>query len=164
MESCRVEKVIRLGLVVIKSFLPDEKLATDIVEVSILDVVQQLEFEKWRSPDMVDDILEVSKLVSSQVSALSNFEKYEKEVKNGHLTWGYLHSKEFWCAGNINKFEQGSFGVIEDLCKLLDIDDEVTQAVACHDIGEFAVLHPLGKKKVKDFEVKERVMKLMESE
>lgn len=163
MVTCRVEKVIRLGLVVIKSFLPDEKLSLDIVECAILDVVQQLEFEKWRDPETQDNILEVSKLVAIQVSALSNFDRYEKEVNNGALKWGYLHSNKFW-GENINKFEQNGFGVIEKLCKLLAIDDEVTQAVACHDIGEFAVLHPLGKKKVKDFEVKEQVMKLMESE
>jgi V-type H+-transporting ATPase subunit H len=160
--TCRVEKVIRLGLVVIKSFLPDEKLSLEIVECAILDVVQQLEFEKWRDEEIYANILEVSKLVAVQVSALSNFERYEKEVNMGHLKWGYLHSNKFW-GENINKFEQNGFAVIEKLCKLLQIDDEVTQAVACYDIGEFAVLHPLGKKKVKDFEVKDRVMKLMES-
>merc|ERR1712070_738594 len=61
-------------------------------------------------------------------------------------------------------FEQREFGVVRKLCALLEIDNELTQAVACHDIGEFAVLHPLGKKKVADFAVKEHVMKLMESE
>jgi V-type H+-transporting ATPase subunit H len=165
--TCRVEKVIRLGLVVIKSFLPYENLSEEIVECGILDVVQQLEFEKWRDQEIYDNILEVSKLVAVQVSALSNFERYEKEVNQGHLKWGHLHSNKFW-GENINKFEQNGFGVIENLCKLLkDNDDEVTQAVACYDIGEFAVLHPLGKKKLKDFEakgllVKETVMKLME--
>jgi len=163
MATCRVEKVIRLGLVVIRSFLPDEKLSLDIVDTSILEVVQQLEFEKWRDLEIYDDIREVSQLVAVQVSALSNFDKYEKQVKDGHLVWGYLHSNKFW-GENVNKFEQNEFGVIKDLCTLLQIDNKVTQAVACHDIGEFAVLHPLGKKKLKDFDVKGRVMELMKSE
>jgi len=163
MANCRVEKVIRLGLVVIKSFLADEKLSEDIVECQILDVVQQLEFEKWRDQEIYENIVDVSKLVSVQVSALSNFEKYEKEVNSGNLKWGYLHSNKFW-GENINKFEQNGFGVIGELCKLLNEDDKETQAVACHDIGEFAVLHPLGKKKVKDFGVKEQVMMLMDSD
>jgi V-type H+-transporting ATPase subunit H len=163
MAKSRVEKVIRLGLVVIKSFLPDEHLSADIVECSILDVVQQLEFEKWRDQEIYENIVDVSKAVAVQVSAKSNFEKYEKEVNEGHLKWGYLHSNKFW-GENINKFEQNGFAVIEKLCKLLEIDDKVTQAVACHDIGEFAVLHPLGKKKVKDFGVKEQVMMLMDSD
>lgn len=163
MAKSRVEKVIRLGLVVIKSFLPDEHLSADIVECSVLDVVQQLEFEKWRDQEIYENIVDVSKAVAVQVSAKSNFEKYEKEVNGGHLKWGYLHSNKFW-GENINKFEQNEFAVIKALCNLLDVDDKVTQAVACHDIGEFAVLHPLGKKKVKDFEVKEKVMRLMDSD
>jgi len=163
MANCRVEKVIRLGLVVIKSFLPDKKLSEDIVECQVLDVVQQLEFEKWRDQEIYESIQDVSRLVAVQVSALSNFEKYEKEVNTGHLKWGYLHSNKFW-GENINKFEQNSFAVIGELCNLLKNDDRETQAVACHDIGEFAVLHPLGKKKVKDFGVKERVMMLMDSD
>jgi len=163
MASCRVEKVIRLGLVVIKSFLPHDKLSVDIVECQVLDVVQQLEFEKWRDQEIYESIQDVSRLVAAQVSALSNFDKYEKEVNNGHLKWGYLHSNKFW-GENINKFEQNDFGVINKLCKLLEIDDRETQAVACHDIGEFAVLHPLGKKKVKDFGAKEQVMQLMDSD
>lgn len=161
--TCRVEKVIRLSLVVIRNFLPDPKLALDIVETQVLDSVQQLEFEKWRDPEIYDDIREVAQLVAVQVSTISSFEKYEKEIDTGNLQWGYLHSNKFW-GENINKFEQREFGVVRKLCALLEIDNELTQAVACHDIGEFAVLHPLGKKKVADFAVKEHVMKLMESE
>jgi len=161
--TSRVEKVIRLGLVVIRNFLPDTALAQDIVEVNLLDVLQQLEFEKWRDHEMYDDIREVMQLVSVQQSTLSSFDKYEKEVNSGNLDWGYLHSNKFW-GENINKFEQKEFGVVKALCTLLDIDNVTTQAVACHDIGEFAVLHPLGKKKVEQFGVKAKVMKLMESD
>jgi len=158
--TCRVEKVVRLGMIVIRNFLPDAALALDIVETETLDVVQQLEFEKWRDAEIYDDIREVCQLVGAQVSKLSNFDKYEKELAKGHLKWGYLHSNKFW-GENIGKFDQKEFGAIKTLCTLLHIDDEETQAVACHDIGEFAVLHPLGKKKVVDFQVKEHVMKLM---
>jgi len=163
LESCRTEKVIRLGLVVIRNFLPDAALTTDIVECGILEVIQQLEFEKWRDQEMYDDIREVLQLVAVQVSTVSSFEKYEKEVSSGNLAWGYLHSNKFW-GENITKFDQKEYSVVKKLCALLDIDNALTQAVACHDIGEFAVLHPLGKKKLNDFQVKEKVMGLMKSE
>ena len=35
--------------------------------------------------------------------------------------------------------------VIKKLIKLLDSDDENTQAVACFDLGEFSRLHPFSK-------------------
>jgi len=168
--TCRVEKVIRLGLVVIRNFLPvksnaqfPKALAEDIVETSTLDVLNQLEIEKWRDQELYEEIREVSQMVAVQVSALSSFEKYEKEVDSGFLVWGHLHSNKFW-GENVSKFDQNQFGVVKKLCALLTrVDDEVTHAVACHDIGEFSVLHPLGKKKIAEFGVKDRVMELMAS-
>ena len=38
--------------------------------------------------------------------------------------------------------------------------DDTTLAVACHDLGEFVTLHPLGKKKVAQLQVKEKAMLL----
>lgn len=52
----RVEKVIRLCLTVLKNFLSDKSLCEDIVEEGILEVVQQLEFEKWRDAELYDEI------------------------------------------------------------------------------------------------------------
>jgi len=169
--SCRVEKVVRLGLVVIKNFLSvkataeyPKALAEDIVETSTLDVLNQLEIEKWRDAELYDEIREVSQLVAVQVSALSSFDKYEKEIDTGFMVWGHLHSNKFW-GENVSKFDQNQFGVVKKLCALLTgVDDNVTRAVACHDIGEFAVLHPLGKKKIAEFAVKDKVMELMASE
>jgi len=49
------------------------------------------------------------------------------------------------------------------LASLLSSSDPTTLAVACHDIGEFVSLHPLGKKQAGRLGVKERVMELMAS-
>jgi len=168
--TCRVEKVVRLGLVVIKNFLtvkatPEnpKALTEDIVETATLDVLNQLEIEKWRDHDLYEEIREVSQAVGVQVSALSSFEKYEKEMASGSMSWGPLHSNKFW-GENVSKFEQNQFGAVKKLCALLhEVDDNITRAVACHDIGEFAVLHPLGKKKIAEFDVKDSVMALMDS-
>merc|ERR1711982_15918 len=66
-------------------------------------------------------------------------------------------------AENINEFEKKDFKCINMLAACLNSFDPTTLAVACHDIGEFVALHPLGKKKVAQLQVKERVMQLMGS-
>lgn len=44
-------------------------------------------------------------------------------------------------------FENDEFRAIRKLVKLLDTTtDKTTLAVACYDLGEFARLHPAGKK------------------
>ncbi|CAE8715188.1 unnamed protein product, partial [Polarella glacialis] len=158
----RVEKVIRLCLTVLKNFLGNKGLCEDIVEENLLEAVQQLEFEKWRDAELYDDIREMATLISTEVNEMSNFERYERELQTGKLQWGFIHSSKFW-AENALKFESNDFRALKVLAGLLlsPLTDPTTLAVICHDLGEFVTLHPFGKKKVAQLQVKERVMELM---
>ncbi|CAE8618548.1 unnamed protein product [Polarella glacialis] len=160
----RVEKVIRLCLTVLKNFLGNKGLCEDIVEEGILEAVQQLEYRDWRDTELYNDIRDMAIQISSEVNEMSNFERYERELQIGHLQWGFIHSSKFW-AENALKFEANDFRALKMLAGLLlsPLTDCTTLAVACHDLGEFVTLHPLGKKKVAQLQVKERVMELMGS-
>lgn len=158
----RVEKVIRLCLTLLKNFLGNKSLCEDIVEEGILEAVQQLEFEKWRDAELYEDIKDMAIQIGSEVSEMSNYERYERELQTGKLQWGFIHSSKFW-AENVMKFESNDFRALKMVASLLQSPstDDTTLAVACHDIGEFVTLHPLGKKKVAQLQVKEKVMELM---
>eukprot|EP00930_Biecheleria_cincta_P022675 TRINITY_DN1652_c0_g1_i3.p1 TRINITY_DN1652_c0_g1~~TRINITY_DN1652_c0_g1_i3.p1 ORF type:complete len:444 (+),score=98.63 TRINITY_DN1652_c0_g1_i3:58-1389(+) len=161
---CRVEKVIRLCLTVLTNFLGVKSLCEDIVEAGILEAVQSLEYEKWRDAELYDDIKNMATQISSEVNEMSNFERYERELQSSKLQWGFIHSSKFW-AENVMKFESNDFRALKTLALLLNDpkSDTTTLAVACHDIGEFVALHPLGKQKVAKLQVKEKVMELMGS-
>merc|ERR1719161_1669390 len=79
--------------------------------------------------------------------------------------WGFIHSSKFW-GENVMKFDKNEFDALKRLRGILEDEDKdpVSLAVACHDIGEFVALHPLGKKKVNQLALKERVMALMGKE
>jgi len=149
-------------LTVLRNLLVLKPLCEDIVESNILDAVQSLEYEKWRDAELYDDIKEVAQLISNKVQEVSNFERYERELSSGKLTWSAMHTSKFW-GENIMKFEQNEFAAIKKLRDLLlnDETDPTTLAVICHDIGEFVALHPLGKKQIGKLFIKERVMELM---
>eukprot|EP00747_Dinoflagellata_sp_TGD_P064467 gnl/TRDRNA2_/TRDRNA2_153919_c0_seq6.p1 gnl/TRDRNA2_/TRDRNA2_153919_c0~~gnl/TRDRNA2_/TRDRNA2_153919_c0_seq6.p1 ORF type:complete len:449 (-),score=116.02 gnl/TRDRNA2_/TRDRNA2_153919_c0_seq6:118-1464(-) len=160
----RVEKVVRLALTVLKNFLGDKAMCEEIAEEGMLEVVAPLEYEKWRDAELYDDIREVVQKISSEVKELSSYDRYERELATGKLAWGFIHSDKFW-AENVMKFESNDFRSVKLLAGLIQSDttDPTTLSVACHDIGEFVSLHPLGKKKVAQLRVKERVMELMGS-
>merc|ERR1711972_116205 len=160
--SSRVEKVVRLSLTVLRNFLTNKSFAVHVVELGVLDIVQQLEFEKWRDAELYDDIRDMSSQISLCVQEMSNFDRYERELKEGRLSWGFIHSSKFW-SENVLKFEQNDFRPLKMLTALLQSDEAETLAVACHDIGEFVTMHPLGKKQISKLQVKERVMELMSS-
>jgi len=164
--TSRTEKVIRLSLTVLKSFLSQkaqcQAICEDIVEEGVLEAVQQLEYEKWRDTELYDDIKELVQLIGAEVKELSNFDRYMRELESGKLTWGFIHSSKFF-GENVMKFENNEFKAVKLLAGLLSSSSAETLAVACHDIGEFVSLHPLGKKQVARLGVKERVMELMGS-
>merc|ERR1719215_2426245 len=160
--TSRVEKVIRLSLTVLRNCLTHKVFAEHVVELGVLEVVQQLELEKWRDAELYDEIRDMAQQISAQVQEMSNFDRYERELKEGQLKWGFIHSSKFW-ADNVLKFEQHDFRALKMLASLLHSQDPTTLAVACHDIGEFVSMHPLGKKTISNLQVKERVMELMGS-
>eukprot|EP00443_Scrippsiella_acuminata_P015970 CAMPEP_0115286800 /NCGR_PEP_ID=MMETSP0270-20121206/62124_1 /TAXON_ID=71861 /ORGANISM="Scrippsiella trochoidea, Strain CCMP3099" /LENGTH=445 /DNA_ID=CAMNT_0002703847 /DNA_START=80 /DNA_END=1417 /DNA_ORIENTATION=+ len=160
--ASRTEKVVRLSLTVLRNFLTHKVFAEHVVELGVLEVVQQLEFEKWRDAELYDDIRDMAQQISAQVQEMSNFDRYERELKEGQLRWGFIHSSKFW-SENVLKFEQNDFRALKMLASLLHSEDMTTLAVACHDIGEFVSMHPLGKKMISNLQVKERVMELMGS-
>jgi len=160
----KVEKVVRLCLTVLRNLLADKALCVEVVENGFLEIVQQLEFEKWRDAELYDDIRDMTQLISTEVNELSNFDRYERELHTGKLKWGFIHSSKFW-AENVMKFEKDDYSAIKELADVLKGKaDATTLAVACHDVGQFVALHPLGKKVVGRLLVQSTVMKLMSSE
>jgi V-type H+-transporting ATPase subunit H len=167
MSDCRTEKVIRLGLTVLKNLLSNKaafkQVNEQIVEDGLLEVVQSLEYEKWRDADLYDEIRDINNMISSEVKEMSNFNRYMKELESGNLSWGFIHSSKFF-GENIMKFSTDKFKAVHLLANLVAQDgNSTTLAVACHDIGQFVALHPDGKREVARLGIKERVMDLMAS-
>merc|ERR1712039_70770 len=160
----KTEKVVRLSLTVLKNFLTSKAMSEDIAEEGLHEAVQNLEYEKWRDADLYEEIRDTSQLIGQKVQEISNFDRYEKELQTGKLKWGFVHSSKFW-SENVNKFETNDFRAIKQLTALLNDmrTDKTTLAVVCHDLGEFVTLHPLGKRKINQLQVKDRIMNLMSS-
>eukprot|EP00929_Paragymnodinium_shiwhaense_P061785 TRINITY_DN3087_c0_g1_i1.p1 TRINITY_DN3087_c0_g1~~TRINITY_DN3087_c0_g1_i1.p1 ORF type:complete len:437 (+),score=147.07 TRINITY_DN3087_c0_g1_i1:75-1385(+) len=161
----RVEKVVRMSLTVLKNFMEYKPFCEDMVDCNMLECVQAVEYEKWRDAELYDEIRELCGVIAGQVQEMSNFDRYEHELKTGSLKWGYTHTSKFW-GENVMKFEANDFRALRSLAQLLlsPTTDNTTLAVACHDMGEFVALHPLGKRKVAQLQVKERIMELMGAE
>eukprot|EP00386_Alphamonas_edax_P002025 GDKI01006092.1.p1 GENE.GDKI01006092.1~~GDKI01006092.1.p1 ORF type:complete len:452 (+),score=164.35 GDKI01006092.1:165-1520(+) len=158
----RVEKVVRVCIHTLTNLMADENAMEQVVELNTLQVLQLLEYEKWRDPEMYDEIRDGIASLQSKIKLYSNFERYEKEMEKGELKWSFLHQEKFWYE-NVMKFEQDEFKPIKKLVAILKNPsaDPTTLAVACHDLGEFGRLHPMGKKILGKLGVKETTMLLM---
>lgn len=161
--SSRIEKVVRMCLTVVKNMLAIKPLCEEVVESNVLDAVRALEYEKWREEEFYSEIAEMVQLIGAKVQEVSNFDKYEAEAASGKLTWGFIHTPKFF-GENIMKFEKNDFSIVQKLKTIIITQpDPTSTAIACHDIGEFVALHPIGKKKVTQLQLKEPIMEIMAS-
>lgn len=160
--DCRVEKILRMGLSVVKNLLASPTIAEALVESGILHAIQPLEYERWRDSELYEEIRSVAAKIAHETSKHSNFDRYEKELESGQLGRGFIHSEKFWLE-NYTNFERDNFAPVQRLINLLGSTDSTTQAVACHDLGEFARLHPSGKRIIAKLNGKNVVMSLMAS-
>jgi V-type H+-transporting ATPase subunit H len=95
--------------------------------------------------DALADLEVISKTLEHDLSTMSTFEIYQKEVAAGKLHWTQVHTEKFW-RENVLKAEDNEFAIIRSLINLLDSDSIETVAIACYDLGEFARFYPGGKK------------------
>eukprot|EP00914_Ancora_sagittata_P014519 GHVO01028378.1.p1 GENE.GHVO01028378.1~~GHVO01028378.1.p1 ORF type:complete len:181 (+),score=17.99 GHVO01028378.1:31-543(+) len=121
-----------------------------------------LEYAKWRDEEMYTEIHDSLTSLQTRIRQFSNYARYVRELSKGHMRWSFLHTEKFWYE-NVMHFEDNEFAAIKTLAGLLQSDDPVTQSVACSDLGEFARLHPTGKKIIAKHRIKEMVMLLMSS-
>lgn len=163
LKTCRTEKVVRIALLAIENLLKSKAMCEELAEQETLSLVAALEYEKWRDGELVELIKSVISKLQEQVKVLTNFERFEREVTSGRLKWGFIHSEKFWLE-NVLKCEANNFRVIDHLMVIArTARDPETLAVACHDLGEFARLHPVGKQIATNRGAKDKMLELMSS-
>jgi len=155
------EKVLRLGFAILVNLTGKENFSEEMIAHGLIKFIDALGGRKIKDEDLLKDIDDLRKVLEEAMHALSSFEKYASEVDSGELRWSPVHVEQFWRENN-QKFEEKSFEYIKKVIALLDkTDNELTQTVACTDLGEFARFHPDGKRIITQNGGKTKLMVLM---
>lgn len=101
-------------------------------------------------------------IMEKNYKIFSSYEKFIKELETEVLIFGPCHTEKFW-KEHYKKTENDDFKVIDMLVKLLDSPNDVTKAVACFDLGEFARLYAFSKLVLGKNGGKAKLMKLVEN-
>lgn len=109
-----------------------------------------------------ENIIYLIDIMERNYKIFSSYDKFVKELETELLVFGPCHSEKFW-KEHYKKTENEDFKVVNLLVKLLDSPNDVTKAVACFDLGEFARLYPFSKLVLGKNSGKAKLMKLVES-
>lgn len=160
LKNIRTEKVVRIGVRVISNLLACEDAVEVLVQEDINQTITLLEYENWRDQELFQEIRDCQAKLNVRIKQFSSFDRYLRELDRGVLRHSLLHSEKFW-REHFMQFEESEFAAVKKLALLLRSEDPETLAVACRDLGEFAYMHPTGKKVLQKLKVKEQVLVLM---
>lgn len=140
----------------------------DMIGVGLVKTLWQLARRKFGDDDITKEIEELTVVLDHNLEIMSSFSEYKGEVQSGLLEWSPVHtSTKFW-KENASKFEENNYEILRELKTLIFASrNELTLAVACHDVGELVRHHPSGRMllQLQQFEgVKEKIMQLMSHE
>ncbi|SBT46919.1 V-type proton ATPase subunit H, putative [Plasmodium ovale wallikeri] len=142
-KKCRVEKILRVSLNIIKNIIHMDDCFEIIVDNNIIQTLTVLQYDKWRDNDIYDTIVQLLHKLDQPI--LRDIDEFKAIQQLADIIKKYAHN----IAQKIDSNEPK-----EEI-------DGVTVAVACFDIGEFARLYPNGKKICQKFKVKENIMILI---
>ncbi|CEO99510.1 unnamed protein product (mitochondrion) [Plasmodiophora brassicae] len=164
LQSVSREKVTRVILATIRNLVGKLSFNELFLQLNFLSVVDSVTQRlSSTDPELLDDILVIRTALLKDVKIYTSMEVLEQELARGKLKWTQVHTEQFW-KENALKCEANQFAIIKQLIELLDSSDSRTVAIACFDLGEFARLHPVGKKIVRTLGGQERLMKQMSHE
>jgi len=160
------EKIIRVGYSTFKNLSESDQAIELMVEGGLLKVTDILAKSLIKEEEVKKDIEVIGAILEKNLKILTSFEKYQKELNNGILEWGPIHSERFW-KENFKKMEDNNFLLIEKLVRVLHTENLEyklkNQAIACFDLGEFCRNHPFGKKILDKYDCKNKIMELIKS-
>ncbi|XP_954752.1 vacuolar ATP synthase subunit h, putative [Theileria annulata] len=170
LSTTKIEKIIRISLLLFKNLLNNINCLQVIVEYNIINSLTLLLYDKWNDTELYDNLQKLLVQLENKLIKFSNYERYCNELNNGILKWSILHSgniiiltclEKFWMLHN-EKFEQDEFINISKLINLLyTSDDSTTISIVLYDLGEFFRLYRNSKNICKKFKVKDKILDLI---
>lgn len=118
LKKCRVEKIVRICLNIIRNIYHIDDCFEIIVENNIIQTLTVLEYDKWRDSDIYDSIIQLLNKLDQRIKNFSNFERYCNELNKGKLKWSVLHTEKFWVE-NVMHFEKDEFKAIQKLADII---------------------------------------------
>lgn len=155
------EDVVRLMFLIVERQMESQEFVENGYDVDLLKLGVGFRGKHYVDGEVGELVGRVCEELNQRLKRISLWDKYVREVHSGVLRNTVSHRSEMFWKSNIERFGENHYEILGELSELLESGDEETVMVACHDLGEYAARHPLGKAKIEEAGGKIRVMNLL---
>ncbi len=131
-------------------------------------VLTNLKTRHLTDPDLLEDLENLSKLMSEYTSSQTTFSEYASEVNSGHLRWSPPHKNaDFWRENARQIIEEERGELCKKLAEILSKEwqsDKQVLAIACNDVAFLVKECPEKRQQLEKMGLKARVLALMGDE
>lgn len=156
------EKLSRIAFKLFKNISGWSDCVELMVDHNLTKVVESEMRKNLKDKDLKENLYYLSEVLEANYKILSSYEKYVKEINTEQLNWGPCHSEKFW-KQNVSRFAENNYSLIGKLVRLLENPDEITQAIACYDLGEFCRFYPFARNILDKNEGKNKLMHMIKN-
>jgi len=157
------DKVVRMCLATLRNLVDVSKNNEQMIDAGLMKPLENLKNKAWADDDMIEDLDILNETLQKNLTELSTFDVFKKELQSGSLEWTPAHRSEKFWKENIHHFEEDNYKPLQLLKELLTTSgDPLVLSVACFDVGEFARFHPRGRTLITQLGLKLPLMKHME--
>ena len=163
LKSAKKDKVVRVCLLSLASLSTSPANADTMVAASLQKPLALLASRRWADEEVTTALSDLETALDASLSASSSFDAYRAEVNSGLLSWTPVHTSPLFWSTAISDFETANYRILRTLKSLLSSEDPQVVAVAAHDVGEFARVHPFGRRIVGELGIKAPLLALLSS-
>ncbi|OIR58718.1 MAG: V-type ATPase V1 subunit H [Amphiamblys sp. WSBS2006] len=156
------EKIARLCVFIFSNLIlhGGARTARLLVGTRVGPFVEVVRGKKYGDEELSEEVCFLQKRLSEASISLTTFEEYAAELRTKRLEWSPTHTSTlFWEKNSPRLFEKK-----KELLRILS--DIVTQegeaesvAIATHDLGQFVKFCPVGVEAVKEFAIKDKIIR-----
>ena len=84
-----------------------------MIDCGLIKPIGTLKNRNWADDDMIDDLDVLSEKLQTNLTELSTFEVFKKEIQSGNLEWTPAHRSEKFWKENIHHFDEDNYKVLK---------------------------------------------------
>jgi len=125
------DKVVRMCLATLRNLVDVSKNNEQMIDAGLLKPLENLKNKSWADDDVIEDLDILNETLQKNLTEMSTFDVFKKELISGNLEWTPAHRSEKFWKENIHRFEEDNYKALQLLKDILTTSGDPLVLAGC---------------------------------